>query len=801
QLFGGNSDSTTLVTNTLAISTNMRFVRFIPTRYNRFKALRIELFGFCQDCTQPLGMENQGILSTAMTSSSEIDGSHSASAGRLYGGSSWCSATSSSSEYLQVDLGRVVRVTGIATQGSPDEDKWASQYRLSYSNDSNTWTTVTSDFAGNVDGNGVRVNWLSPQIRSRFIKVHVQSWNTAVCMRLEIHGCESKRNCDIPVGVADGTIPDANLTASSTSNSSALVSTARLNYAAGPSWCAGSDDISPFFEVDLGTIHVICAVATQGSADSEDWIQSFRLAGAQDGLTWKKYTEDGKVKLFGGNSDSTTLVTNTLAISTNMRFVRFIPTRYNRFKALRIELFGFCQGNPLSCDIPVGVADGTIPDANLTASSTSNSSALVSTARLNYAAGPSWCAGSDDFSPFFEVDLGTIHVICAVATQGSADSEDWIQSYRLAGAQDGLTWKKYTEDGKVKTFLANTDQDSVVTNVLQSPVAVKMLRIYPVEYSGYKCMRLEVYGYKQGRAWKQCQQALGIENKGIRDEQMTTSSKQDDSHGASAGRLYAGSSWCSATSSSSEYLQVDLGRVAKVTGIATQGSPTEDKWVMTYALSHSNNGEDWVEYKAGQNILKVCPGNSDGSRVAVNWLQYPFMSRHVRVTPQTWRNAICLRVDFYGCAVTCDKHPVGLANLEVPDSNITASSVLNITTPPSQGRLNSLGGSWCANTTDTAPYLQVDLGTRHVICAVSTQGSPSADQWVQSYEVHGSLDGVTWVPYKERIFNGNTDKTTVVKRTFSMVTAARYVRVNPMTFQGYKQMRVELYGCRQGKSR
>ncbi|EDO30631.1 predicted protein, partial [Nematostella vectensis] len=149
--------------------------------------------------------------------------------------------------------------------------------------------------------------------------------------------------------------------------------------------------------------------------------------------------------------------------------------------------------------------------------------------------------------------------------------------------------------------------------------------------------------------------------------------------------------------------------------------------------------------------------------------------------------------------------PVGLANLEVPDSNITASSVLNITTPPSQGRLNSLGGSWCANTTDTAPYLQVDLGTRHVICAVSTQGSPSADQWVQSYEVHGSLDGVTLISTFGgffKVFQGNFDSQSVVKQDLSEVLVARFVRMLPVTHHTAACLRAEIYGAAvEGRSR
>ena len=75
----------------------------------------------------------------------------------------------------------------------------------------------------------------------------------------------------------------------------------------------------------------------------------------------------------------------------------------------------------------------------------------------------------------------------------------------------------------------------------------------------------------------------------------------------------------------------------------------------------------------------------------------------------------------------------------IPDSRITASSSR---TPAENGRLNYvLGAPWCAETNDTSPYLQIDLQTIHIICAVSTQGNSQADQWVKNYTLQISTNG------------------------------------------------------------
>ena len=58
----------------------------------------------------------------------------------------------------------------------------------------------------------------------------------------------------------------------------------------------------------------------------------------------------------------------------------------------------------------------------------------------------------------------------------------------------------------------------------------------------------------------------------------------------------------------------------------------------------------------------------------------------------------------------------------IPNSDITASSEQSASTPAINGRLNyTSGSSWCARTSDTNPYLQIDLQAIYIICAVSTQ--------------------------------------------------------------------------------
>ena len=81
---------------------------------------------------------------------------------------------------------------------------------------------------------------------------------------------------------------------------------------------------------------------------------------------------------------------------------------------------------------------------------------------------------------------------------------------------------------------------------------------------------------------------------------------------ASLGRLnnrawpgvHAGT-WCT-LNNTGQWLQIDLGYLHVVTGVATQGrnSTLEHMWVKTYQLSFSKDGKKWEVYKEN-NITQV----------------------------------------------------------------------------------------------------------------------------------------------------------------------------------------------------
>ena len=77
------------------------------------------------------------------------------------------------------------------------------------------------------------------------------------------------------------------------------------------------------------------------------------------------------------------------------------------------------------------------------------------------------------------------------------------------------------------------------------------------------------------------------------------------------GRLNAADGWCANTNGSDEYLQVDLGQLYEVCGVATQGGGPEydaiDAWVTAFELLYSQDGKDWKVYtdKTGHIVVRI----------------------------------------------------------------------------------------------------------------------------------------------------------------------------------------------------
>ena len=125
---------------------------------------------------------------------------------------------------------------------------------------------------------------------------------------------------------------------------------------------------------------------------------------------------------------------------------------------------GFKPFNFLGCVSALGVGNGEIPDAHITASSKLNDNNGAALARLRLKkAGPKqggWSALYNDFDQWIQVDLGGSTRVTRVATQGKNAGDAWVVKYRLQYSEDlGMNFsfvkKSVNSSAKVCVFFGS----------------------------------------------------------------------------------------------------------------------------------------------------------------------------------------------------------------------------------------------------------------------------------------------------------------------------------------------------------
>ena len=110
--------------------------------------------------------------------------------------------------------------------------------------------------------------------------------------------------------------------------------------------------------------------------------------------------------------------------------------------------FCLCVINP-GCIASLGMEDGAISDAQITASSQWDDNHSPERARLNTKmAGPKrggWSSRPCDLNQWLQVDLGTYTIVTRVATQGRNGHDQWVTSYRIEYGNDGVNFHFYRE--------------------------------------------------------------------------------------------------------------------------------------------------------------------------------------------------------------------------------------------------------------------------------------------------------------------------------------------------------------------
>uniref|UniRef100_A0A3P9M6M6 Discoidin, CUB and LCCL domain containing 2 n=1 Tax=Oryzias latipes TaxID=8090 RepID=A0A3P9M6M6_ORYLA len=157
-----------------------------------------------------------------------------------------------------------------------------------------------------------------------------------------------------------------------------------------------------------------------------------------------------------------------------------------------------------------------------------------------------------------------------------------------------------------------------------------------------------------------CYGTLGLQTGAVADSQLTASSAlgafitgQDSEWGPSGARLkQAGLPWAPSSSNHQQWLQVDLRKEKRITGIITTGSTLREYpwYVSEYRVLYSNDGREWSTYtEADSTQPKSFQGNDNYLQEVRNNFIPPIEARFVRISPTSWHHGIALKLELLGC--------------------------------------------------------------------------------------------------------------------------------------------------------
>ena len=143
-------------------------------------------------------MENRKIADGQLKSSTSKHNYPKTKARLNYADRSWCARWDDTDPWIRVDLKKFQFISGVVTQGSPDNFGWVTKYTVDFSvfedrtSDYVPVRNISNDrmvFEANSDSSTPVTQLFYRPVRARYIKIWPVEWKKA-CLQFELLGCD-----------------------------------------------------------------------------------------------------------------------------------------------------------------------------------------------------------------------------------------------------------------------------------------------------------------------------------------------------------------------------------------------------------------------------------------------------------------------------------------------------------------------------------------------------------------------------------------------------------------------------------
>ncbi|XP_034037066.1 coagulation factor VIII isoform X2 [Thalassophryne amazonica] len=322
----------------------------------------------------------------------------------------------------------------------------------------------------------------------------------------------------------------------------------------------------------------------------------------------------------------------------------------NQLAGMRAKLLVY---NP-QCVLPLGMKSGRIEDSQITASNHFNNWE-PRLARLELSGYINAWIGKSKFS-WLQVDLRKPTLLHGVQTQGVRVTlkDCFITHFTISYSLDQETWTTYRGHSKRPTYIFNGNMDSskVKENRFSPPTVARYIRIQPVNFVRRPALRLELLGCDLNS----CSLPLGLRN--IPDSSFSASSVHSSllrTWSPALARLHQEgrvNAWRPKNNNPHEWLQVDLGKIKRITGVLMQGARSffNEMMVTEFSVTVSHDGHSWnTAFEEDSQREKIFTGSSNPDEESLAVFDPPLFGRYLRIHPRGWVNDIALRLEVLGC--------------------------------------------------------------------------------------------------------------------------------------------------------
>ena len=413
-------------------------------------------------------------------------------------------------------------------------------------------------------------------------------------------------------------------------------------------WLPSESDKSPHWEcsfIETGKdkkvpfLAEVKGVVTQGldgfhgNDDAKRWTKTYNVKyeNPAGDMTYIG-NQDGSPVLFTANYDKNTAVTNTFPYPVLTKRVQILPISWRgKTAALRAEFIGcktgcikslgVCQDALVNGEPPIN----TISDGQMTSSSQQPGNHAFR-GRISYQ---------------HQRDSGILRD--KKTWQPYSQSKTWEAGQQSCATQLGGV-------GVLGTISDEQENDRLINQLRNEDVPADACWWIGLHRTG------GVYLWDDGSAltfenWLQeDDQKNPCACISVKDNYKWMSRDCTISHPYICQRSETGHVWKAMTSTTEQWLQVDLGQIMKINGILTQGAPEQDEWVSSYQMqfSDTNRQYEWYTYMDPKGPVNFI-GNTDRYTIVEGMLRQPITARYIKINPRTWFTKIAMRIDIIGC--------------------------------------------------------------------------------------------------------------------------------------------------------